>query len=201
MEFIKKIEKKLKRKYALYAISMIILSVLLFAGAIAGGFSSEKNTKIVLRGTDAGVAVSDGFLSVFLIIGSIGFLVGAFCCLKAGINNKNFKLFVKKLEEIGDINVISEALSKTEKSKYAKNCELRYNSYVIFFMEGTDVTAINPKTIYSIKAQMVRDRNYIKPCVSIYYGNTVTHIETQKNKNKELCYDIISKCNLIIYGE
>lgn len=175
---------------------MLILSALSVAAAINTGFSSDKNTKIVLRGTEAGIAVSDSFLSIFLIIMGIAVLIGAFYFIKAGKDNKNYNLFVKNLKEIGDINVITEALLKTEKSKYAKKCELRYNNQVIFLLKGTDITIINPKSVSYIKAQMIRDKNGIRPYVSIYYCNKVIHIETRRNKNAELCNDIISKCNL-----
>ena len=178
----------------LISIVFALGTIFCIVSAFNTGFSSEKHYTLLLQGVDTGLLLSDTFMTIISIIVAIVLFFLTTLFFKS--INEDYNKFIGKLTEIGNISVIADSLSKTQKSKLAEG-ELLCNNYVIFYMHGTNIEIVDPKKIIRIEPKIIKENNGVKvPYAIIYSGNIPTYIPALHKKNRELCEEIISKCNL-----
>lgn len=190
VDFFNKIKAKLKLKHLLWAIIFTLLAGLMVWLIISNGFSSDKDFQIGLRGFDFGIPIPNWLISCAFILMCLGFLYGVFDNIREFIKNTEFNKLICDAKAIGDINAIGELLSSLEKSKYNKGGDLRYNSQVVYYLKGTEVTIFSPLSIKNITTEIIKVKNTEENYVCVNYGRDVLKIKTSERNVLLLAEDM-----------
>lgn len=182
MEFFNKIRIQLKIKNFFYAILCLAGSSLFVLCTISTGFSSKMEWRIGFRGSRSGIPIPNWLISCLCIFMVLALFVAACGCFVSFIKDIEFNKMLSVVVEMGDVDSFGLMLASMPKCKYAKGGDLRFNESIVFYLKGTEVTAISPANIRWIEAKIEGNKNSETHYVCVYHGNDVLKIKT-KEKN------------------
>lgn len=192
MEFFKHIETKLKINNLMWGVTFAIFCILAIVLSISIGFSSDSDMQIGLRGFAGGLPIPNWLFSLFLIVISLVFLLGAFLNIKSFFRNEEYKALINSVANIGELDAVGKLLSSMEKDQHAKG-DLRYNQKILFYMIGTEITILKTDTINKLQKKVKQTSSGKEYTVSLYYENTKTlDIRTTKKNINELAHGLMS---------
>ena len=181
MAFFERIKSKLKWKNLMYFLLFLLPGFLMILFAFQTGFSWETNFRFRI-----GLPVPNWLLSGLLILFSLGFFYKSVVHLISFLCDAKYRALLQSIERIGDVATCGAILEAMEENPYANRGDLRFNEYIVFYMEGTDVTAFSPQSITAIRGEIERVKNVENTYVCIYYENKVLKISASDENAVEL---------------
>ena len=135
MKFFKKVRWKFAVKKIIPMAAILLIAAALTAFGIYLLGDSSK-TRISARDHESiGITVPTPVLGVVFIIGGI---IGAGVTIHFGhkelTGNSEYLSLIKSVKKIGNVNEIGNILESLPKSKLTKNCELRINDELLYFV-------------------------------------------------------------------
>ena len=189
--FFQSVKKKIATKNILWSLLSVLLCVGAVALTISNGFSSETGWQVGPRGTNVGIPIPNWAVSCLYLILTAVFAYLFVYCMKDVITAGTYNKLLDAARAIGDVEQIDRLLTQTPKSDLAKG-ELRYNSTVLFYSKGTEVTLLAPKDIVTIQP-IKREGKQTEYFVEITAKDgTILRIDTREKNLLCLANDILA---------
>ncbi len=193
MEFFEKLKAKLRVRYVIWTVVYALVVCVLAWVVIITGFSADTHWKINM------IPIPDFLISFSFILLGLLFCYIIFRNIRELFTNTEYKKVLEQVEKIGNADAVGEMLSSLEKDKLVKGGELRYNTQVIYYRQGTDVSVFSPLTVSNVRMEIVKVKHGEEYYVCIDYMTNVLRIQTNK-KGAPLLMENLRKMMASLYA-
>ena len=192
MYFFMRVKKKMRISKIKVIIPSFVMSIFMLSGISSMDFSNNKDTKLVLRGTEIGMWLPNWLTTGLVLIFGLVLLAISIYSFVSLIKDKDFNQFMDTVREYGEVEYIGNLLSNIPESRYVKRGELRINNKIFFYLHNGNAKIYPTIYITSVQPKKVKKNDREKYFVDIGFNNEIIEIETQKKQLPLLMEEITS---------
>ena len=145
-------------------------------------FSSNKDYKVALKGTEIGLLLPNWLTSGIIFLVGIILLVVGISFTVSLIKDKEFNRFIDVVKQYGEVEYIGSLLADIPKNQYVKKGELRIDKKIFFYFFDGKAQMFPTAYITSIQPKRIVKNNNEKFFIDVNFQNEIVEIETSKKQ-------------------